>query len=73
MSIKQTTLSVEGMTCGACVRHVTTALRALDGVRDVNVDLQAATVIVDHDYPGPALEAMVTALDDAGYASRPKM
>ena len=32
-------LNVSGMTCGSCVKHVTNALKALDGVVDVNVDL----------------------------------
>ena len=33
------TISIEGMTCGNCVRHVTEALNELEGVTSVNVDL----------------------------------
>ena len=32
-------LGVIGMTCAACVRRVDKALRAVDGVRNVNVNL----------------------------------
>ena len=37
-------LSVSGMTCGSCVKHVTNALKPLDGVEDVAVDLVAGKV-----------------------------
>ena len=33
------TISIEGMTCGNCVRHVTEALNEVEGVTSVNVDL----------------------------------
>ncbi|TXI13143.1 MAG: heavy-metal-associated domain-containing protein [Polynucleobacter sp.] len=39
-------LSVSGMTCGSCVKHVTNALQRLDGVQDVAVDLAAGKVKV---------------------------
>ncbi|WP_439608480.1 heavy-metal-associated domain-containing protein [Hydrogenophaga sp.] len=39
-------LDVQGMTCGACVQRVTTALMPIDGVQDVAVDLKAGRVRV---------------------------
>lgn len=39
-------LSVKGMSCGSCVLHVTEALNAVEGVTEVDVDLQAASVRV---------------------------
>ena len=39
-------LSVSGMTCGSCVKHVTNVLKPLDGVEDVAVDLAAGKVKV---------------------------
>ncbi len=39
-------LSVSGMTCGSCVKHVTNALKPLDGVEDVSVNLAAGKVKV---------------------------
>jgi len=60
-------ISVSGMTCANCVRHVTEALRALPGVRAVNVDLAsgAATLEVERRLD---LGAIAAALDNAGYA-----
>jgi copper chaperone len=34
-----TTVSISGMTCGHCVAAVTEELEALDGVQDIEVDL----------------------------------
>lgn len=60
------TLSVTGMTCQNCVRHVTEALRALPGVRDVTVDLESAQarIAAERDIPRADLEH---ALEEAGY------
>jgi copper chaperone len=44
------TFQVDGLTCGHCVGHVSTELKAVDGVQDVRVDLVAggtSTVHVD--------------------------
>ena len=35
-------LKVTGMSCGGCIRHVTAALQALEGVERVEVDWPAA-------------------------------
>jgi len=67
---KETVLSVEGMTCGSCVRHVEGALRRLEGVGGVEVKLQEGRVRVQHDPAQATPEAMIAALADAGYASR---
>ena len=58
-------LSIEGMTCGHCVKHVTGALRDVKGVTSVQVDLGAKSAVVD----GEALEddALKAAVKDAGY------
>lgn len=60
------TISVTGMTCQNCVRHVGQALSDLPGVRSVNVDLAAgtATLNVEREIPRTELNA---ALDEAGY------
>lgn len=64
-----TTLTVDGMTCGHCVQHVTTELTALDGVSAVDVDLVAggtSTVRVTSERH-LAQEALEAAVDEAGY------
>jgi copper ion binding protein len=60
----KTTLIVQGMTCNHCVMSVTRALRALDGVTSVEVDLQTKRVEVEHEASverarlGAAIEAV---------------
>jgi copper chaperone CopZ len=65
---RETVLLVEGMTCGACVRHVDEALRALEDVEVVEVRLRDGRVRVRHG-AGRSVETMVEALRDAGYES----
>jgi len=66
----ETVLDVTGMSCSSCVRHVSDALRSLDGVTAVEVQLRAGKVLVRHDPAKAAVTALVTALDRAGYGSR---
>ena len=46
IEMSEINLSVSGMTCGSCVKHVTNALKPLDGVQDVSVDLATGKVKV---------------------------
>ncbi len=59
-------IGVIGMTCAACVRRVDKALRAVEGVRDANVNLvtHRATVTVT---PSVTLDALAAAIEKAGY------
>jgi copper chaperone len=68
-TLQPTTLAVSGMTCHACVRHVTAALQELDGVGEVEVRLKEGRVHVLHDPASAPLTALVAALDEAGYPS----
>ncbi|WP_224058234.1 heavy-metal-associated domain-containing protein [Streptomyces kanamyceticus] len=60
------TYLVEGMVCGHCAAAVTEVLTGLDGVRDVNIDVQGGRVSVGSERE---LEegAVNQALDDIGY------
>jgi len=61
-----TTLQISGMMCEACVGHVSRALQNIEGVRDVQVDLEAKRAIVEHD--GASIDAMREAVEEEGYA-----
>lgn len=67
----ETTLDIEGMTCASCVRHVSSALRAVGGVTDVQVNLREGRALIRHDASESAVRALIDALTAAGYASRP--
>ena len=65
--MKTVELQVQGMSCGPCVKHVTEALRPLEGVSDIAVDLQAGRVKVNGDSDSHAL---LSALQEAGYPAQ---
>lgn len=65
----ETQLSISGMTCGHCVASVTEELTALEGVKDVRVDLVAdgvSTAVVTSTEP-IAPELLGEAVAEAGY------
>lgn len=64
-----TTLDVSGMSCPSCIRHINAALRDLEGVEDVEVKLADGRVVVQHTADAKT-EAMVAALEEAGYESQ---
>ena len=58
-------LSIEGMSCGNCVKHVTAALSGIPGVTAARVDLATKSAVVE----GSALDdaRLSAAVADAGY------
>lgn len=66
-ALKTTTLEVEGMTCGSCVRHVGDALRSVPGVASVEVNLREALAVVRHDDGVAPVERLIAALEAEGY------
>lgn len=60
------TINVKGMTCPHCVKHVTKALSGMEGVSDVNVNLEAGTATFQTSRDIPDME-LAAVLDDAGY------
>ncbi len=63
-----TTFTVEKMSCGACVKHVTKAVQSVDAGADVAIDLATGKVEVT---PTPAdAAAIVRAITEAGYPTR---
>ncbi|ULG72335.1 copper chaperone CopZ [Macrococcus brunensis] len=66
------TLDVRGMTCQHCVNAVETSVGALDGVQQVNVDLDNGKVAVDYDDSKATVENIRDAIEDQGYEVIPK-
>lgn len=63
-----TTLAIEGMSCASCVGRVEAALRKVDGVQDVNVNLATERATIS----GVAeVAALVAAVEKAGYDVQP--
>ena len=68
--VQTTTLTVGGMSCGACVRHVIRALDGLTGVVHAEVDLERGEALVEYLPAFIDSTALVAALKDAGYIAR---
>jgi copper chaperone len=61
-------LSVGGMTCGNCVKHVDHAIRAISGVEDVQVDLASGKVSIKGEFP-QGVEPIIAAIVEEGYSA----
>ncbi len=62
-------LEIHGMSCDACVRHVTKALKSINGVSEVTVDLPNGHARVNG-MTGLQSAQLTAALDVAGYPAR---
>ena len=62
-------LTVSGMTCGSCVKHVEKAINSIAGVRKVEVDLPSGGVKIDGDISKKVAE-IIAALEEGGYPAR---
>jgi copper chaperone len=60
-------LKVTGMTCGGCISNVTHALKAINGVGDVNVSLSAGEATVQYDERLTSSDKLKSAVTSAGY------
>jgi copper chaperone CopZ len=68
IEMSEINLNVSGMTCGSCVKHVTNALKALDGVEDVSVDLATGKVKVTR--ATVKTDDLIAALIEDGYPAQ---
>ncbi|MBV1820613.1 copper ion binding protein [Bacteroidales bacterium MSK.15.36] len=59
------TILIEGMSCGHCVKAVKEALKELDGVKSVVVDLEGKKAVVEGDNLDD--NKIKEAIDEAGY------
>ena len=62
-------IDISGMTCASCVARVEKALKAVPGVRDASVNLATERAAVQGE--GLDLQAILAAVEQAGYAARP--
>jgi P-type Cu+ transporter len=65
-----TELTVEGMTCSACARKATEALRGITGVASAEVAIESGRAVVQWqaNFP-PDEQALITAVQKAGYSA----
>lgn len=68
-TIETVTLSVAGMTCGSCERHIRKELDGVSGYRDARVSLAEGRVQVTYDASAASPGDLVQAVVRAGYAA----
>lgn len=61
-----TQLLLSGLTCASCVASVEKAIKAVEGVDSVNVNLAERTALI---YGQASLQAVITAIENAGYGA----
>ncbi|MCM3538716.1 copper chaperone CopZ [Priestia endophytica] len=65
--MEKVTLSVQGMSCGHCVKAIEGSVGQLNGVQHVEVNLNEAKVIVEFDSSQVSLDSIKETIDDQGY------
>ena len=65
--MEKATLNISGMTCGGCVRSVSSVLNALDGVAKADVSLDKKCAVVDYDAAKLNVDQLRRAVEEAGY------
>ena len=67
MSNQTTTLNINGMTCGGCVKSVTTSLNQVTGVQQADVSLEQNNAVINFDDSQTNETALKQAIEDAGF------
>ncbi|EXI86399.1 MAG: Copper-ion-binding protein [Candidatus Accumulibacter regalis] len=62
-------IGVVGMRCQACVKSVSTVLKNLPGVSQVEVSLEASQARITYDPKVASVADFATAIDEAGFAN----
>ena len=65
--MEKKTLNIKGMSCQMCVKHVTKALEALDGVTKVKVSLESNSADVTFDPAAVSMANFKSAVTESGY------
>ncbi len=61
---------IRGMTCAACVIHITNSLETVDGISDITVNLATEKANIRFDPDLAPLKNITDAVEDAGYLVR---
>ncbi len=65
--METTTIKVNGMSCGGCVKSVTGVLTALDGVTRAEVSLERKQAVVEFDAAKLTRDQLKAVIEDAGF------
>lgn len=69
-SIATTTLSVEGMTCGACTSAVEGAFKDVAGIKHFSISLLSERAVIEHDTNVISPATLAETIEDAGFDAK---
>lgn len=64
----RTTLNIDGMTCGMCVKHVEEAIASVPEVSDINVNLEQGSAAFN--LGTASIEKIIEAIHEEGYQAK---
>lgn len=67
--VKTVKFSCKEISCSGCKKHITEAVKELDGIKSVDVNIEKKTVIVEFDDSKTTIETIKAAIEEAGYSA----
>ena len=67
--VKKEKFNIQGMTCSSCSSHVEKAVKKLNGIKTVNVNLLSNNMVVEFDDKAINNKQIIQAVIDAGYGA----
>ena len=67
--MSKTKFDIQGMTCSSCSSHVERAVKKLEGIKSVNVNLLSSNMVVDYDENTLNDSKIIQAVINAGYGA----
>ncbi|MCB1949691.1 heavy-metal-associated domain-containing protein [Nitrosomonas sp.] len=65
--MQTTTIKIQGMTCQGCVNSIKTVLEKLPDIIRIEISLDTAQAIVEHNPATTSIDQLKTAIEDAGF------
>ena len=70
--MQTTTIKIQGMTCQGCVNSIKTVLEKLPDIIRIEISLDTAQAIVEHNPATTSIDQLKTAIEDAGFEVKKK-
>lgn len=68
--MKNEKFDIQGMTCSSCSSHVEKAVKKLEGISKVNVNLLSNSMVVEFNETKININEIIKAVEDAGYGAK---
>jgi copper ion binding protein len=68
-AVKTVVFSCKEISCTGCKKHITEAIKLLDGIKSVDVNIEKKTVKVKFDESVTTIEKIKEAIEEAGYTA----